>query len=241
MNDITMLHEGLITTTEASNLFRYTSSYLAYLVRTNKINGHRLGRSWLIEQDSLLRFITQRGKQDLKNTYIHAHPRPQEHQTNHTSIMSVKQSVSPSLLRSGRTPTTPSSSVQPSTIAHHSVFDDSHIPSLSPKWIAAVFVGMFLIFGAMTVKSPMFSQSVDTLQMLSGSINRTSLALGEFVIAATHAVIAADTALAYGIAAAAPITAQMTIKIFISIGDNLSNVTARIPVQVASVFAHGVQ
>ena len=96
-------------------------------------------------------------------------------------------------------------------------------------------------FGIIAVKSPVFSQSMDTLQTLPGSISRIPLKLGEFVIAATRAVIAADVALAYGIAAAAPAIAHVTVQILISIGDTLSNTTARIPAQVASVFAYGAQ
>ena len=83
MNDTTMLHEGLITTKEASKLFRCTSSYLAHLVRTKKINDQQFGPSWLIEEDPCLHFVEQRGKQDAKNTHTHVHPHLQKHQTHH--------------------------------------------------------------------------------------------------------------------------------------------------------------
>jgi excisionase family DNA binding protein len=232
MNDTTMLHEGFITTKEASRLFKYTPSYLAHLIRIKKINGHRLGRNWLIEQDSLLRFIEHRGKEDAKSARTSAHPHvPQEHVTHRVSIEPVTLS-----------------SIQPSTLtAHQNVSSSSH--PRSPKWRTGVFMIILLVLGAITVfgfgiiavKSPVFSQSIDTLQTLPGSISRIPLGLGEFVIAATHAVIAADVALAYGIAAAAPAIAHVTVQILISIGDNLSNATARIPAQVASVFAYGAQ
>ncbi len=232
MNDTTMLHEGFITTKEASRLFKYTPSYLAHLIRINKINGHRLGRSWLIEQDSLVRFTEHRGKEDVKSIRTSAHPHvPQEHVKHRVSIGPV---------------TLPS--IQPSTLTAHQSVSSSPHPHY-PKWRMRVFMSMLLVLGAITVfgfgitavKSPVFSQSMDTLQMLPGNISRIPLALGEFVIAATHAVIAADVALAYGIAAAAPVIAHVTVQILISIGDNLSNATARIPAQVASVFAYGAQ
>lgn len=226
MNDTTMLHEGLITTKEASNLFRYTSSYLAHLLRTKQIHGRRLGRSWLIEQDSLLRFTTQRGKQDAKNTHSHVRPRSQEHKTHRVSDMAVTFS-----------PVDP----DPIPQSHRSTPASSHFLSLSPKWIAAVSVVMLLVFGAMIVQSPVFSLSLGTLQTLPQIIGGAPLALGEFVITATHTVIAADAALVYGIVAAAPATAQVTVQILISIGDILSNATARIPAQVASVFAQGAR
>ena len=79
------------------------------------------------------------------------------------------------------------------------------------------------------------------VQTFPESISHISLALGEFVIVATHAITAADVALAYGIAVAAPATARVTVQILIGIGDDLSSATARIPAQVASVIAQGAQ
>lgn len=226
-----MLHEDFITTKEASNLFKYTPSYLAHLVRNKKINAHKLGRSWLIEKNSLLHFIAQQGKQDAKNTYTRAHPRSQEHQTYHAAIM----------------PVTPPPTIQPNTIQHHNVSDAQHHPSLNwigkiaPAIILVIFTATVLQFGPILVQSPMLASWTGTIRTLPGSISRIPLAIGEFVITTTHAVIAADAALAYGIAAAAPATAQVAVKLFLNIGDNLSKATARIPVQMASVFAHGVQ
>lgn len=224
MNDTTMLNDGFITTKEASKLFKYTSSYLAHLVRTEKINGHRLGRSWIIEKDSLLRFIAQREKQDTKYTPVRVYPEPQEQQTQRTlrvPIVTVPSIGQDSVLQS-----------------RHSVSDNFRLPKLSPKWIAGAFIGMFFVFGATVFQTSMASQSMNTLRSLPGSISRIPLSLGEFVISTAHAVIAADVALAYGIAMVAPVTAQGTVKILISIGDSLSNDIARIPTQVASVLAH---
>ncbi len=231
MNDTTMLHEGLITTKEASKLFKYTSSYLAHLVRNKKINAHKLGRSWLIEKDSLAHFIAQQGKQDAKNTQIYAHPLPQEHQIHRVEIM----------------PVTPPSSLQPNTIQHHGI---SHAQQQIPlKWVSktvplvilVIFTALVLQFGPMLAQSPMLASWTGVFQMLPGSISRIPLTIGEFVITTTHTVIAADAVLSYAIAAAAPAISQATVKILISIGDKLSNATGHIPAQLASVFAHDAQ
>lgn len=232
MNDTTMLHEGFITTKEASRLFKYTPSYLAHLIRIKKIQAHRLGRSWLIEQDSLRYFIEHRGKEDIKSIRPSAHPHvPQEHDTHRASIGVVAVPLLP---------------LHTITAAQQSVSDGMR--HLSQKWRMVAFMAIPLAivamtvfgFGVMTVTSPTLSQAIDTLETLPGSMSRMHLALGKFVIAATHAVIAADVALAYGIAAAAPATAHVTVQILISIGDTLSSATAHISAQVASVLAYSI-
>lgn len=243
MNETTTLHEGFITTKEAARLFRYTSSYIAHLVRTKKINARRLGRSWLIEQNSLEYFVAQQRSQKpsnkrhtpkiAKRTLQPVLPRIQEQQIHYEP-----QAVSVTF-----------SSAEPHTITtHHSVY--SYTPKSNPsKWIDVVFATILIIFVAITAEfititlqsHPVFSQSVGTLQSFPAIIGRAPLALGEFVIFATHAVIEADVTFAYGIAVAVPAIAYVTMNTFVGIGDDFSIAVARIPVQVASVFAHGTQ
>lgn len=234
MNDTTMLHEGFITTKEASRLFKYTPSYLAHLIRIKKIHAYRLGRSWLIEQNSLLYFIEHRGKGDIKSIHSSTHQHvPQEHDAYRASIDSVAVPLLP---------------LHTVSTAQQSVSDGMR--HLSQKWRRVAFMAISLAaivamtvfgFGVMTVTSPTLSQAIGTLETLPGSMGRMHLALGKFVIMATHAVIAADVALAYGIAAAAPITAHVTAQILISIGGTLSSATAHISAQMASVLAYRVQ
>ncbi len=233
MNDTTTLNEDFITTKEASRLFKYTSSYIAYLVRAKKINAHRLGRSWLIEHNSLQRFVAQRGKQNTSKVGTSIQLRIQKKRTyEQTSTISV-----------------PSPSIQqPRTIPMRQSVSGVPHASSSTKWIETVPMVILIVFTAVvlqfvpsTLQSFVFSQSVSTLQALPGIINQTPLALGEFVISATHSIIAADVALMYGIATIAPATAYVAVKTFINVGDHLSRVVERIPAQVASVSAYGTQ
>ena len=78
--------------------------------------------------------------------------------------------------------------------------------------------------------------SVDTFQTLPPAIDRMNLALGEFVIAATHSAIGADVALAYGLSDAAPIVARTTVVTLANVGGELALATARIPTLAANVF-----
>ncbi len=237
MNETIMLHEGFITTKEASKLFRYTPSYIAHLVRTKKINAQRLGRSWLIEQNSLQHFVAQYDKQNSNKTRTSTNAnttrsRAQEQRTYH-----APPSISLSF-----------SSAEPHTITTHQIVSDD-LKTPPSIWIEIVCAVMFIVsvviaaeFITIAVQSnPVFLQSVGTLQTLPAIIGRTSLALGEFVITATHAAIAAEVSLAYGIAIATPTIAHVTVGTLTSIGDYLSIAVARIPMQMASVFAHGTQ
>ncbi|MFA6969670.1 MAG: helix-turn-helix domain-containing protein, partial [Candidatus Paceibacterota bacterium] len=67
---------------------------------------------------------------------------------------------------------------------------------------------------------------------------QTVLALGQGVIDATHALIAADVSLAYSTAAAAPASARATVALIGSTGDVLAGATARVPALAAAAFLH---
>ena len=60
----------LITTKDASELSGYTSDYLSRLVRLGKIEGQRIGHSWLIERESLEVFLKNQKTQ--KSEYAHS-------------------------------------------------------------------------------------------------------------------------------------------------------------------------
>jgi excisionase family DNA binding protein len=65
-----LLEKNLISTKEASSLSGYNADYLARLCRSGKIVGTRLGRAWLVSQESLEAFVKQQEvkKQELSST-----------------------------------------------------------------------------------------------------------------------------------------------------------------------------
>lgn len=72
-------------------------------------------------------------------------------------------------------------------------------------------------------------KSVEVLHTMPRVVERSSLALGAFVIGASHAVIDADVALAQYLAISTPIAARLTVETIGSFGDRIANETARIP------------
>lgn len=56
----------LITTTEAAQLTGYARDYVRQLVKSGKVKGKRLGRDWLIDERSLLRYKATLTKQGAK-------------------------------------------------------------------------------------------------------------------------------------------------------------------------------
>lgn len=62
--------KNFITTKYAGELSGYTSDYLARLARSGKIVGKRIGHSWLIDKESLARFLDEQG--DRKIDYARA-------------------------------------------------------------------------------------------------------------------------------------------------------------------------
>ncbi|MDP2654953.1 MAG: helix-turn-helix domain-containing protein, partial [bacterium] len=53
--------KNLITTKDAGKLSGYTPDYLSRLIRSGKITGKKIGHSWLIDNESLTRFVDQQG------------------------------------------------------------------------------------------------------------------------------------------------------------------------------------
>ena len=62
--------KNLISTKDASALSGYNADYLARLCRAGKIDGSRVGRAWLVSQESLEAFVKEQGvhKQELRST-----------------------------------------------------------------------------------------------------------------------------------------------------------------------------
>ena len=57
----TLLEKKLISTKDASSLSGYNPDYLARLCRAGKIDGTRVGRAWLVSQESLEAFVKEQG------------------------------------------------------------------------------------------------------------------------------------------------------------------------------------
>ncbi|MBU6214847.1 helix-turn-helix domain-containing protein, partial [Patescibacteria group bacterium] len=79
-----------------------------------------------------------------------------------------------------------------------------------------------------------------TFDSLPRTINRINLALGSGIINATHALIGADVSLAYGLAAAAPESARITVALIGNAGDRIENLTARVPMIATTAFARTI-
>jgi len=65
-----IFEKNLITTKDAGELSGYTSDYLARLARSGKIIGKRVGRNWLVDKESLARFLGD--QEDRKVDYVRA-------------------------------------------------------------------------------------------------------------------------------------------------------------------------
>jgi excisionase family DNA binding protein len=58
-----MSEPELITTTEAIELTGYNADYLRVLIRSNRIEARKYGRSWMIVKASLLEYVETVKKQ----------------------------------------------------------------------------------------------------------------------------------------------------------------------------------
>ncbi|MFA6519665.1 MAG: helix-turn-helix domain-containing protein, partial [Candidatus Paceibacterota bacterium] len=78
--------ENLITTREAGEFFGYTSDYLSRLIRSGKITGKRIGHNWLIEKDSLERFLDKQGDHKIVRARALASARAEEYRAHRSMI-----------------------------------------------------------------------------------------------------------------------------------------------------------
>ncbi len=80
-----LLSKNLITTKEAGELSGYSSDYLARLARSGKIIGRMVGHSWLVDQDSLERFISVQDNSNVDRARTLARARVEEYNAHRTS------------------------------------------------------------------------------------------------------------------------------------------------------------
>src|SRR3989338_63782 len=74
MNQI--FEKNFIPTKEAAELSGYTSDYLARLARSGKISARRVGHTWMVDVESLTRFLDKQG--DRKIDYARSLARARE-------------------------------------------------------------------------------------------------------------------------------------------------------------------
>ncbi|MDD2657655.1 MAG: hypothetical protein PHD04_03295, partial [Candidatus Pacebacteria bacterium] len=72
-------------------------------------------------------------------------------------------------------------------------------------------------------------------------VNKMNLAIGESVISASQAAIRAETTLAYGTAAAAPVAARATVALIGNTGDALAGATSRAPALAQTAFLYATE
>ncbi|MDE1919713.1 MAG: helix-turn-helix domain-containing protein, partial [Patescibacteria group bacterium] len=81
-----LLEKNLITTKDAGEISGYTSDYLARLARSGKIAGKRIGHSWLIDKESLARFVGEQGDRKLDQARALARTREEEYRAHHSLL-----------------------------------------------------------------------------------------------------------------------------------------------------------
>ncbi len=95
-----LLNSNLITTRVASELSGYHSDYLGRLCREGNISGSRVGRSWVIDKNSLLAFVAEQEVQKKKNAEELARTREVEYravQAAKAPVVAVPAPVAPVL------------------------------------------------------------------------------------------------------------------------------------------------
>ncbi len=81
-----LLKENLITTKEAGELSGYSSDYLSRLIRSGKIAGKKIGHSWLVDKDSLTRFVDTQGGHKIDRARALARARTKEYRAHHSLL-----------------------------------------------------------------------------------------------------------------------------------------------------------
>ncbi|MFA6408375.1 MAG: helix-turn-helix domain-containing protein, partial [Candidatus Paceibacterota bacterium] len=87
------LKENLITTKDASELSGYTSDYLARLVRSGEIVGKRIGRSWLIDSESLEIFLEKQKSRKTDRSRGLASVRAEEYRRHHSLVRRITKNL----------------------------------------------------------------------------------------------------------------------------------------------------
>ena len=81
--------KNFITTKYAGELSGYTSDYLARLARSGKIVGKRIGHSWLIDKESLARFLDEQGDRKIDYARALARAREEEYRAHRSPLRRV--------------------------------------------------------------------------------------------------------------------------------------------------------
>src|SRR3989344_2609836 len=82
-------NEKLITTKEAGERSGYSSDYLSRLVRSGKISGKKIGHSWLVDKESLERFLSEQGDHKIDRARELAHARAREYRAHRSVVLRV--------------------------------------------------------------------------------------------------------------------------------------------------------
>ncbi|MEK7604894.1 MAG: helix-turn-helix domain-containing protein, partial [Patescibacteria group bacterium] len=85
--------KNYVSTKEASELFGYTSDYLARLARSGKVRGKRIGHSWFIEQNSLEAFFNHQSDRKIDRARALAHAREEEYRSHRSLRVRVMTSL----------------------------------------------------------------------------------------------------------------------------------------------------
>jgi excisionase family DNA binding protein len=56
------MHDGYLSTSEAANCLGYTVQHTRLLIRSGQLRATKFGRDWLVESQSVEKFITERDK-----------------------------------------------------------------------------------------------------------------------------------------------------------------------------------
>lgn len=91
------LNEKLITTKDAGEISGYTSDYLSRLVRSGKIIGKRVGRSWVIDTESLTRFLDRQDTHNTDRARSLANARAEEYRTHRSFLHRATKKLTESL------------------------------------------------------------------------------------------------------------------------------------------------
>ncbi|MHB0865981.1 MAG: hypothetical protein ACYC1Y_03760, partial [Minisyncoccota bacterium] len=90
-----LLEKKLITTKAAGILSGYTPDYLARLVRSEKIVGHRIGHSWLVDKESLENFLAKQEDRKIDRSRVLTQAREEEYRAHRSSALRNEEEAKP--------------------------------------------------------------------------------------------------------------------------------------------------
>jgi len=98
MDELTIAGKLYISARRAAKEYKYHSDYLGQLIRTGKLDGQKVGRSWYIAEDSLNAFLRDSTKDEKRITMVRTSIAPKStptliKTTHHLSNISGKPST----------------------------------------------------------------------------------------------------------------------------------------------------